>query len=99
MWEKFDNNAIWRNKKNNKWYGLILTIPENKLGFESEHEIEIIDLRYEKDKVGEVVDNINIFKGYHMNKRSWITIKLDYSINNERLFKLIDDSYELSLKK
>lgn len=99
LWEKFDNNAIWRNKKNNKWYGLILTIPENKLGFESDSEIEIIDLRYEKDKVGEVVDNINIFRGYHMNKKSWITIKLDYSINNESLFKLIDDSHELSLKK
>lgn len=99
LWEKFDNNAIWRNKKNNKWYGLILTIPENKLGFDSEREIEIIDLRYEKDKVDEVVDNVNIFKGYHMNKNSWITIKLDYSIDNKSLFKFIDDSYELSLIK
>ena len=99
LWEKFDNNAIWRNKKNNKWYGLILTIPENKLGFDSEYEIEIIDLRYEKDKVNEVVDNVNIFKGYHMNKNSWITIKLDYSLDNKSLFKFIDDSYELSLIK
>jgi len=99
LWEKFDNNAIWRNKKNNKWYGLILTIPENKLGFDSNGKIEIIDLRYEKDKVYEVVDNVNIFKGYHMNKNSWITIKLDYTFDNDYLFNLIDNSYNLSLKK
>ena len=25
LWEKFDDNAIWRRKDNNKWYGAILT--------------------------------------------------------------------------
>ena len=26
LWEKFDDNAIWRNKQNNKWYALLITI-------------------------------------------------------------------------
>ena len=40
-----------------------------------------------------------IFAGYHMNKNSWITIKLDGSIKIEKIFELIDNSYKLSLEK
>lgn len=96
LWEKFDNNAIWRNKANQKWYGLILTVSEDKLGGSSKNEIEIIDLRYQKDKTQDIIDNSKIYPGYHMNKSSWITIKLDNSIETEKIFELIDNSYNLA---
>ena len=98
LWEKFPNNAIWRNKIN-KWYGALLVIPENKLGIESEQIIEIIDLRYQKDQIKEIVDHQKIFAGYHMNKNSWITIKLDGSLELKEIYRLIDNSYQLSFKK
>ena len=99
LWEKFDDNAIIRNKINNKWYVLILTVSERKLGIDSDNVIEIIDLRYQKDTIKSFVDNKKIFLGYHMNKNSWITIKLDNSVENEEIFELIDNSYNLSLNK
>lgn len=99
LWKKFDNNAIWRNKKNNKWYGILLIIPENKLNLDSNTIIEIIDLRYQKEFIKDIIDNKNIFPGYHMNKNSWITIKLDNSIKTEEIFKLIDNSYNISVTK
>ena len=95
LWEKFADNAIWRNKQNNKWYGLLLKVQKNKLGIESEELIDIIDLRYQKDKNEEIIDNEKIFPGYHMNKKSWITIKLDNSMENNKIFELIDNSYNL----
>ena len=97
LWEKYDDNAIWRNKENDKWYGLVLTIKKEKLGIKSDKVIEILDLRYQKDDIEKIVDNKNVFPGYHMNKKSWITVKLDNSIKNEEIYKLIDNSYELSL--
>lgn len=96
LWEKFPNNAIWRNKKNRKWYGVILVISASKLNLASEEKIEIIDLRYNKDKINELIDNQKIFGGYHMNKGSWITIKLDGSVNLNDIYDLIDNSYKLS---
>ena len=99
LWKKFSNNAIWRNKTNHKWYGALLVLPENKLGIDSDQIIEIIDLRYPKDKIKEIIDNQKIFAGYHMNKNSWITIRLDGSMDNKEIFKLIDNSYQLSLEK
>lgn len=99
LWNKFPNNAVWRNKDNNKWYGALLVLSESKLGIESDNVIDIIDLRYQKDNIKEIIDNKKIFEGYHMNKDNWITIKLDGSVDIKEIYKLIDNSYELSLEK
>lgn len=97
LWEKFEETAIWRNKQNNKWYGLIMKIPESKIGLDSEKVIEAIDIRYKKNETDKIVDNEKFFPGYHMNKKSWITIKLDNSVDIRTIKKLIDNSYNLSL--
>lgn len=99
LWKKFPENAVWRNKTNYKWYGALLIISERKLGLESDKITDIIDLRYSKDRIKEIIDNKKIFAGYHMNKDNWITIKLDDSIKTETIFELIDNSYNLSLEK
>ena len=99
LWKKFPENAVWRNKKNKKWYGALLIISERKLELDSDKIIDIIDLRYPKDKIKEIINNKKIFAGYHMNKDNWITIKLDGSVKIEKIFELIDKSYNLSLEK
>lgn len=90
-----DESGVARNNKN-KWYILFMKIPANKLDDFTDEIIEVINIKYQKDKVYEVIDNISIFPAYHMNKKSWITIKLDSEITQEQLFKLIDNSYNLS---
>lgn len=40
-----------------------------------------------------------ITPGYHMNKKHWNTIILDGSITDEKIFFLVDLSYELVYKK
>ena len=97
LWEKFPNNAIFRNKNNNKWYVLLLVLPESKLKLESDKIIDVLNLRYDKNE--NIINNQNIFEGYHMNKKNWITIKLDGSVNLNKIYKLIDNSYNISLKK
>lgn len=98
LWEKYDDAAIWRNKQNNKWYGLLMIITEDKLGVESNRIIEVLDIRYQKEESQKIVDNKKIFPGYHMNKKSWITIKLDNTVEIRRIKELIDNSYNLSLE-
>lgn len=97
LWEKFDDNAIWRNKQNSKWYGVLLTVSARKLGMEEDKMVEIIDLRYSKEKIEAILSDTKIFPGYHMNKKSWITIKLDESVDTTEIFQLIDNSYRLSI--
>lgn len=99
LWQKFPSNAIWRNKKNRKWYGALLIVAGDKLGLSSSGEMEILDLKFDKGAALDfAAETPGIYPGYHMNKNSWITIILDGSVKNEQLFTLIDHSYQLSAK-
>ena len=95
LWEKYDDAGIWRNKNNNKWFGLIMTVVGNKIGIESDDKIEILNVTYQKDKINAIIDNVNIFPGYHMNKKSWITIRLDNNFDIKKIVELVDNSYNI----
>lgn len=99
LWKKSPKNAIWRNQNNRKWYGAVLVISKNKLKIESNEMVEILDLRYQKNDIKNIIDNYKIFPGYHMNKDNWITIILDGRVELEEIYQLIDNSYQLSLHK
>ncbi|MGN0919190.1 MAG: MmcQ/YjbR family DNA-binding protein [Alphaproteobacteria bacterium] len=99
LWQKFPNNAIWRRKDNNKWYGALLTVSKRKLGFDSNEIIEIIDLRIDPNELEKTINNKKYFAGYHMNKKNWITICLDGSVDFKEITRRIDDSYILTNKK
>jgi len=94
LWNKLPEAAIWRNKGNNKWYGILMIIEEKKLGIDSNKKVEIIDLRCTKEE--NIVNHKNIFPGYHMNKESWITIKLDGTMKTEKILEYIDKSYRIN---
>ncbi len=95
LWEKFPSYAVVRNKKNRKWYALIAEIEKNKLIGKSKELIWVLNLRCDRN----IVDNVNIFPGYHMNKKNWISINLCGNIDIEEVYNLIDRSYLLSGRK
>lgn len=98
LWPKFPENAIFRRKDTQKWYGAILTLPKRKLGLDSDDTIEILDLRIRPEEIERTVDNKTYFPGYHMNKKHWYTIFLDGSVPMEELCRRIGESYRLALK-
>ena len=98
LWPKFPNNAIYRRKESQKWYAAILTVKRNKFGFDSEEEVEVIDLHADEKEVPNLTKEPSIYPGYHMNKKHWITIILDGSLDFETIFLVIDKSYELAKK-
>lgn len=97
LWD--DENAIWRNKKRKKWYAVLMVLSENKINGNSTDKIEVINLRYQKNLINDLIDNKKFFPGFHMNKNNWITIKLDGSVEIKEIYELLDNSYNISLNK
>ena len=97
LWKKFPDNAIVRRSDNKKWYAALLTVSRNKLGFESDEIVEIIDLRMKPEEV-EKIDKVRILPGYHMNKKHWVTVVLDGTVSFDDICALIDESYVLAKK-
>ncbi len=98
LWPKFSNNAICRRHDNQKWYIIFIKISADKIGLNDKKIIEIIDLRVNKTDLNRLLDHKTIFPAYHMNKQSWITIKLDSVKHIEQIYDLIRASYALALK-
>lgn len=96
LWEKFSNNAIWRRKDNKKWYAIMVVIPKNKIDDISDEIIDALVIRADREQIPTLVDNKQIYKGYHMNKNSWITICLDGLVDFEKICNFLDESYILA---
>ncbi len=98
LWTKFPRNAVCRRKDNKKWFFALLSVKGSVLGLETNKIIEIVDLRADKKDVPELLKQNNIYPAYHMNKKSWITIILDGSMNINDIYHFIDYSYNLAKK-
>ncbi len=70
----------------------------NKKEYQDEDTIELLDLHIDKVLAKDLIDYETIFPGYHMNKESWITIILDKKTKLKETYKLLDDSYQMTVK-
>lgn len=92
-WKKFPEYAIFRNRNNHRWYAIIMNVKENTLG-EGVTARSIINIKIDKDKFNELLEIENIFPGWHMDKKSWISISLSDYFDDSYIESLIDMSYQ-----
>ena len=96
IFPKNPNFRAFRHKKNEKWFALLMQLSANKLGLRSDEMIEVLNLKCSPDLAMVLVDEMQIFKAYHMNKKHWISVNLNSKIPQKTVFDLIDESFELS---
>ena len=89
-----DSNAQVLRKPSGKWYGLLMTIPAEKLGLPRKDEVDVINLKATPERIANP-DFASVFPAWHMNRKYWISVLLDSAIPTELLHTLIDESYGL----
>ena len=95
LWENSPKTAIWRRQDSKKWYGVLMNIAERKLKIDSDKFVDIVNLRGNALKLA---DGEKYFPAWHMNKKSWITIRLDNSVTFNEICNRLDESYKLAVK-
>lgn len=96
LWKDYPEYAVLRRKDKQKWYALLMTIPQSRLKLDGDEMIEVVDLRFDVEELPLKVDGVRYFYGYHMNKKHWITILLDGSVPLEEILDYVDKSYVLA---
>lgn len=99
LWERTPDNGILRRADNRKWYAAILTVAGNKVGLSTDDIVEIVDLRADPREVPALIHRRGFAPAWHMNKRSWVTVLLDGSVEFSTIEGLIDGSRELAASK
>ena len=98
-WPKYNNYGVFRNKDTGKWYALIMDITRNKLEAGADNSVEVLNIKLNNDKIADLLQQKGFYPAYHMNKQNWITITLDETLEDKRIFDLLDESRSFTLKK
>ena len=97
LWEKSPDTAVLRHEGNQKWYAVMMRIPWNKLEKGREGLVEAVNLKH--DQVADLLSKKGIYPAFHMNKRYWLSLALDDSLQDEEVIELIERSWNLTVKK
>ena len=93
-WAKYDNNAVFRHGDNKKWFALVMDVQRNKLGLRGEEYVDVVNLKVDDMLFRDMlIRQEGICPAWHMNKQHWITVLLDGTLPEEKVFGLIDMSF------
>ena len=92
LWEKTPGTAIFRNPQTRKWYAAILNIDKSKIDKKSKGEVEVLNIKLDKEEVQNLLKQKGFYPAYHMNKKSWITIILDETLDDDSIMLLVEKS-------
>lgn len=94
-----DWNAVLRHNDSKKWYGIIIEVPETKLGLKGTRIVDILNVKGDPAMISMLMNKNGYFPAYHMNKGQWISILLDGSVPADEIKNLISMSYNLTMRK
>lgn len=90
---KLPSYGAFRHPNNNKWYALVSQIPRDKLdGSGSQEEVEIVNLKVDAREIAELLSQSGIYPAYHMSKKSWVSVLLDGTVEDQTIFALLEKS-------
>lgn len=98
-WDNSPDVACFCNKDSKKWYGIIMNIDKSKLDKNLKDEVEIINIKLNPTKIEELLTKEGFYPAYHMNKKYWVTIVLDDTLNDDSIMNLIEESYSYTVDK
>ena len=93
-WQKYDNNTVFRHPDNKKWFVLVMGVQRIKLGIAGDAYVDVVNLKIEDMFYRDlIIREDGIMPAYHMNRKHWITVLLDGTVTDDRVFELIDMSF------
>ena len=93
-WRKYNGSAVFRHADNHKWFALVMDVQGDKVGRTGAGYVDVINLKIDDMFYRDMIIQENgIMPAYHMNKMHWISVLLDGSVAQERVFDLIDMSF------
>lgn len=99
-WGKHENYAVFRHDDNKKWFALVMEVREDRLGLPGNGYIEVINLKIDDIMLKDMLmHEKGILPAYHMNKEHWITVVLDGTVREDRVYDFIDASFAATASK
>lgn len=93
---KYPHIGAYYHKENRKWFGLIQYL-DRSVFMPEKGECEILNLKNTSAEITGLLQKDGIYEGYHMSKKTWISLILDDTLSDDFIMELVDDSYQLTM--
>ena len=88
-----------RRKDNDKWYGVVLEVSGEKLGFTGDDIVDVLNVKSDPMLIGSLRGQDGYFPAYHMNKEKWISVLLGKAELDDSIKDLLALGYALTAPK
>ncbi|MCC6094061.1 MAG: methylated-DNA--[protein]-cysteine S-methyltransferase [Eubacterium sp.] len=101
LWKAHPDYKVVRDSYSGKWFALFMKVKAEHLGLRDsdtggiEDDIPVVNVKSDPDFIGMVIQAEGFFPAYHMNKRHWVTIRLDGPVPERQILDMIDRSWHL----
>ncbi|MBP3361712.1 MAG: MmcQ/YjbR family DNA-binding protein [Clostridia bacterium] len=95
-WLSLPEYAVLRHSDNRKWYGIIMNIPNEKLGIAGSGMTDILEIKCDPIISASLTTENGFMPSYHMHRENWISIRLDGSAEKEKIFFFLDMSFNIT---
>lgn len=99
LWMDTPDAGVLRHGATKKWYGVLMTVPCDRLGREGTALLDVLDVKGDPDDIVHIRELPGFAPAYHMNKKHWLSILLGEVTDEEMVYRLIDKSYALIAPK
>ena len=97
LWgEGIDDPSVFRHRENSKWFGIIMYVPYSKFGSNNPGGTNVINVKLKPAEITALLGKQGYEKAYHMNKKFWLSILLDDSLDDEEILRSIGQSFMLT---
>ena len=94
LWAQYPGCGVFRKTENEKWFGIIMNVDLSRVAPDGSGEVEVLNVKL-GDEAWDYIGRPGIYPAYHMSKKSWVSIVLDDTLEDEAVLTLVEKSREL----
>lgn len=98
LWQSDPDSAVLRNNTSGKWYAIIMDIKRSTFDLDGDGYIDVMNIKCKPEDKDILLMKDGFYPAYHMNKKHWVSILLDGTVDTEDILLLIENSYNMTFR-
>lgn len=94
-WYEYPDFITVKDPLSGKWFALFMIIDRKIIGLKGDGRVPVVNVKSDPELIHMINHTEGFSPAYHMNKEHWITIRLDGSVEEEKILSLIDQSMKM----
>ena len=90
------NYAVFRHQDNEKWYALFMRVDADRIRTGASGQIDVVNLKMPDEQIEALQSISGIYPAWHMNRKHWITVVMDDTLDDAEIMDLLKTSHELT---